>query len=309
MSTISERYLQKLNSIPAPGGGGCHQALLGVANLGLYAGRSLHELFDDIKLNIPNGGRQVDDREIVDAINKAQQDYNKKGYVPAAKKPLVKLDGQSALNVIIDENIDIAEPIELLKRSPYKLDPKSEINPTVLLETLYKPDDVLFIGDRYSKTVKTVAEWCVDKKLTTYPHVMPNALTGNLGKTKSDKDSYRCDACVKDYRFAVVEFDNIGMKQQIAFWITMIEKGLPIAVLIHSGKKSIHGWLAVNCKNVSEWESEVENKLFPEILKPLGVDSACKNESRLSRLPGYIRDNNFQKILYLNPDCGVSNNE
>ena len=35
MRKIEERYREALGAIPAPGGGGCHAALLGVANLGI----------------------------------------------------------------------------------------------------------------------------------------------------------------------------------------------------------------------------------------------------------------------------------
>jgi hypothetical protein len=39
-------------------------------------------------------------------------------------------------------------------------------------------------------------------------------------------------------------------------------------------------------------------------LCPLGCDPACRNESRLSRLPGHFRreKNAWQRLLYLNPD-------
>ena len=59
----------------------------------------------------------------------------------------------------------------------------------------------------------------------------------------------------------------------------------------------------VDCADAVEWEEGVENHLFPGYLKPLGMDPACKNESRLSRMPGHRRADTgqVQRVLYLAP--------
>ena len=193
----------------------------------------------------------------------------------------------------------------LLALSPVKIDWSPEQDATELLKRLYKPDDILFIGEQYSKTVKSVAAW-----LNLYPsvfqHIIPNPLTGITGLTKEGKESFRADSCVASFRFSVVEFDNMPKGSQVAFWLYMLNHGLPVAALIDSGGKSIHGWIAVNCSDREEWENEVENKLFKFILVPCGVDGACKNEARLSRLPGHYRSekSKWQRLLYLNPNAG-----
>ena len=125
-----------------------------------------------------------------------------------------------------------------------------------------------------------------------------------MGKTKDDKDSYRADSCIKDFRFVEAEFDNMPIIEQAAFWMSMIREGAPVVCLIFTGSKSIHAWWQVNYTTADEWTQKVEQKLFPEFLTPLGVDSACKNEARLSRLPGHFRADKkqFQKLLYFNPE-------
>lgn len=57
MRKIEERYREALAAIPAPGGNGCHAALLGVANLGIMAGRDDTTMLAEIRANIPAGGR------------------------------------------------------------------------------------------------------------------------------------------------------------------------------------------------------------------------------------------------------------
>ena len=297
-----QKYSEALKSIPAPGGGGCHAALLGVANLGIFAGLSEAELFADIRAHIPSGGRSVPDSEIRDAITKAKADQST--FNPIRKTPRKRLKRGEAFDAIIADTIEDASEVELFELSPYRFEFSPFKDSVILLNELYKNDDILFIGDTYSKQVKKAKDW-KRADVSRFPLIIPNPLTGKQGKTKSGKISVRCDSCVASFHFAVVEFDNVSIKKQIAFWLAMLNKGFPVACLIHSGNKSIHGWVKVDCANVEEWENEVENKLFPDYLQPLGVDPACRNESRLSRLPGHERKKGvYQRLLYLNPEFG-----
>jgi hypothetical protein len=111
----------------------------------------------------------------------------------------------------------------------------------------------------------------------------------------------RGDACVAAFRYAVVEFDELSREEQLAFWWSA---RLPVAVLVDSGGKSIHGWIRVQgVYGADGWTRVVEEYLFGRLLNPLGVDGACRNESRLSRLPGHWRqeNGNWQRLLYLAP--------
>jgi hypothetical protein len=98
----------------------------------------------------------------------------------------------------------------------------------------------------------------------------------------------------------MAEFDDISRADQLAFWATI---PLPIAALIDSGGKSIHALIAVQgIANCAEWQRRIEDDLYARYLVPLGVDPACRNEARLSRLPGHLRDGEtWQRLLYLNP--------
>jgi len=71
--------------------------------------------------------------------------------------------------------------------------------------------------------------------------------------------------------------------------------------LIDSGGKSIHAWIRVDCPDRNAWERAIEQELFGQWLAPMGVDLACRNESRLSRLPGHYRvdTGNRQRLLFL----------
>ena len=116
-------------------------------------------------------------------------------------------------------------------------------------------------------------------------HIIPNPLTGEQGQTKDGKPSYRADSCVARFRFAMVEFDTMPRGEQIQFWAGV---KLPVVALIDSGGKSIHGWIRIDAANADEWTQRVEGKLF-DTLAAVGADGTCKNEARLSRMPGHLR--------------------
>jgi len=132
---------------------------------------------------------------------------------------------------------------------------------------------------------------------------MPNPLTGLPGPKKSGTGTtLRGDSCIAAHRFVVAEFDAVSLDDQLAFWRAVPH--LPVAALVHSGKKSIHAWLRVDCRDKGEWETQIENDLFPAFLKPLGLDPSCRNSSRLSRMPGHKREDTgaIQRCLYLAPE-------
>jgi hypothetical protein len=134
-----------------------------------------------------------------------------------------------------------------------------------------------------------------------FPHIMPNPLTGKYGKTQQGIPSMRCESCIASFRFITVESDMLSRPEQVAFWATI---PLPVVALIDSGGKSIHGWVRVHgIDTLNEWNHVVRKKFYGGVLRQLGMDCACSNAGRLSRLPGHFRGekNRFQRLLYLNP--------
>jgi len=301
-----DKYRKALPSLRQSGGGGCHTDLLSKANLGVHAGIDPQQIHDDLRRHI-QGSRRVPDREIKAAIEKALIDKGKVfhyNFKKRQQKP--SFDGKKVRNNIIAKGAGITEA-DIWSTSPIKIDWNPEEDPIHLLTHLYQPDDLLFMGERYSpgimnKTIRTVAFWkqYFSEGGKTFPHIIPNPLSGQEAYTQDGKPSLRADSCVKSFRFAMVEFDDLSREDQLAFWWTV---KLPVAALIDSGNKSIHGIIALNDVNdAATWTREVENNLFKTLLIPLGVDGACRNEARLSRLPGHRRDNGrMQRLIYLAP--------
>lgn len=99
---------------------------------------------------------------------------------------------------------------------------------------------------------------------------------------------------ITDFRHALVECDDKDIGTQIAL-IRKME--MPVKMLVHSGKKSVHAIVNVNAANYKQYQQRTE-QLY-EICRRNGltVDTNNKNPSRLSRLPGIFRDGKKQYII------------
>jgi regulatory protein RepA len=107
---------------------------------------------------------------------------------------------------------------------------------------------------------------------------------------------------VTEYRYALVESDSMEIDQQNAL---IRELELPVACLVHSGKKSLHAIVKIDAKDYDEYRKRVD--YLYTVLKKNGmsVDTQNKNPSRLSRMPGIMRDGNKQYLVDIN--IGKSN--
>lgn len=305
MITVSEnprhrqlvRYHDALENLPASGGG-CHVALLSVANLARLAGVGPDRVAEDLQAHI-RGTRKVPRSEIQAAVRKA---FDSPVFTPKPRAAH-RVDVGRLLRTILDRGAGFTEQA-LWEASPVRIDWPQERDAVEILDRLYKRDETLFIGGRMdadASNVLTAAEWIArfDRGGFVPEHIVPNPLTGKQGLTKDGKPSWRADSCVTAFRFATIESDHMQLDQQIRFWAGV---KLPVVALLHSGGKSIHGWVRIDASDRGEWEQDVEGMLF-EMLKPLGIDGSCKNEARLSRMPGHFRTekDHWQKLMYLDP--------
>jgi hypothetical protein len=303
-STLAKRYADALNRIPSPGGG-CHVALLGVANLGRLTGLSEADIFSGIRAAIPQGQRRIPDKEIRDAIAKAFRDCEPLTEGAASERPATRkqvpttppFDGPKYRQALIREG-DGAGEVDLWELSPYRIDwePGAE-DALAVLRVLYEPNEFLFLGDTYGAgdCVRPVADHLrrIEAGEPLPPHVIPNPLDGDEHAMADGKTSRRCDSAVADFRFALVEFDTMPRAEQFAFWFSVLSKNLlPVAALVDSGNKSVHAWLRVSLPDAAAWDRDIRRGLYdPKVgrMTLLGADRANQNPSRLSRLPGHLR--------------------
>ena len=198
----------------------------------------------------------------------------------------------------------------------------------LFLKVAYRPDDLLYIGNKYEKGeeqrahIKTTVNWSdffsdwlakiiriphpgtrVQLLMNlgdSYPHFCINPLLGEA----NSKGSFRAMDCVKEFRYVLFEADVIKLEQQIPL-ITALE--LPVTALTFSGHKSIHALTRADLlpgvgpiRDLQAWYSKIP--IIFNQLAPLGFDPATKDPGRPSRLPGIPRPKGgeIQQLLFLN---------
>ncbi len=102
---------------------------------------------------------------------------------------------------------------------------------------------------------------------------------------------------VTDFRYALVESDRMEIDKQNAI---LRELELPIACLVHSGKKSLHAIVKVDAADYHEYRKRVD--YLYDICQKNGikVDTQNRNPSRLSRMPGIMRGERKQFLVDTN---------
>lgn len=102
------------------------------------------------------------------------------------------------------------------------------------------------------------------------------------------------DENVTDYRYALVESDKTSIEKQNAL---IRELELPVACLVHSGKKSLHAIVKIEASSYEEYRKRVDYLYKVCRRNGLEVDTQNKNPSRLSRMPGVMRDGRKQFLV------------
>lgn len=161
---------------------------------------------------------------------------------------------------------------------------------------------------------RTVSEW----KESVHASFMKKAGPFSLYYSDTDKDghdvSYNPDAGVwvrinptdgrgvgngniTSFRYALVESDSMDKVQQLR----LIKKIGCTVLAIDSGKKSVHAVIDLNAASLRDYAQKIE--ILYEYCEKLGlkVDRNTRNPSRLMRLPGVQRGQNWQRILWTPP--------
>lgn len=109
------------------------------------------------------------------------------------------------------------------------------------------------------------------------------------------------NANVTEYRYALVESDTVPYEKQLSM---IRQMKLPCAAIVTSGHKSVHAIVHIDAgtdydlyrKRVEELYAYVRTQGFEP-------DTANKNPSRLSRLPGAKRGDNQQSLISVGDDA------
>ena len=299
MFTKRERYDAALQDWPKAGTG-VHIHMLRIAAFGVAAGLSRNQIKKDIERTMPRGPTPYNEVEVT--LDKA---FNPTP-IPQGRPPMPAGDGDAMFEQIASK-CPVDEGYREFLRDHSTVEfwdwPDREVSAR-FIESLYDPEDYLFLGDTYDKAVDACSNWA--RRLRTgytAPHIIPNVFSGAPAVAKNGRTSYRCDAAVSGYRYYMLEFDTRSLEDQFRFFCSF---RAPMVALVYSGKKSMHAWVRLDgVTDLEEWYREVVRAYYRRFI-PMGVDAACRNPSRLSRLPGHHRKGaSRQKLLFLNPKGGL----
>lgn len=268
-----------------------------------------------------DGPHPVSDREIWDMITGAKN-YRLTAYGPNNQQSFRRQPNSAAKAAPappasrVSPTEAIAELVgnftctksELMENSPIEIPSAPEEQTVCALEALYEPVDYVNIVINYQKESESKAvpvgygKTHRQRTWTNPRRALPLQDQGGAwirmnptnGEGIADRD-------VVAFRYALVEFDDVPIDTQLAFFAKI---KLPIAMLVHSGGKSVHAWIIINAPDIHRYRQRVA-KVYA-LLAKFGIDTANKNPGRLSRLPGAVRrigavGDGRQKLLYLNP--------
>jgi hypothetical protein len=155
--------------------------------------------------------------------------------------------------------------------------------------------------------------------------IVPNAMLGKYGFTKNDEVSEHAQSAVGPRQYLVIEFDfsektrdgsrdtghaplirklaaaGISVADMCAALLAQLSKFAPLALVVHSGGKSLHGWFP--CMGVSEGEL----RDFMRYACQLGADSKTWTASQFVRMPDGLRYGHGQlprrqHVCFFNPE-------
>lgn len=184
------------------------------------------------------------------------------------------------------------------------------------LETLFEAgENVGYVTESWEKTDEKGTRWlpskgCWDRTAGQLIEELNNC-HGDIGAVLGDYNSEAGawirfnpldgNGCrnenVTDFRYALVESDNMELEKQNAL---IRELELPVAALVFSGKKSLHAIVRIDAADYREYRQRVEYLYSICRKNGLKLDTQNKNPSRLSRMPGVVRNGKKQFLLDTN---------
>jgi hypothetical protein len=208
---------------------------------------------------------------------------------------------------------------DLQRQSPVQLQPEDN-HAEEIIDALFPGNPLICAGLQSEKFILTRprSEW--RGFLSRQQFIVPSPMVKRKGLTQDGKLSFRTLENVGPRKFLVVEFDfvatsDVGFSTPMAPVLERLkEQGVttldlcaaihaelakvrPLALVVHSGKKSLHGWYP--CAGGSEEETMHR---FMRFAVSLGADPATWTPVQWVRMPDGIRDNaERQRILYFNP--------
>jgi hypothetical protein len=203
--------------------------------------------------------------------------------------------------------------VDLWEASPVRVN-SNEPNTDKVIDLLFPGNPLLCCGwTRHRFDTRARPQWY---KLQDLQFIVPSPMTARQGLTRDGKVSAHALSNTGPRRFLIVEFDfgpsnsaeeahllerlaaeGRDVRDLCAALLLHLAERAPLALAVHSGGKSLHGWFY--CAGVPE---QTVWRTFQYAVS-LGADSANWTPSQFARMPDGLRENGKRQTVYfLNPE-------
>ena len=184
--------------------------------------------------------------------------------------------------------------VYLWETSPVRFE-DNEPHTERIVDTLFPGNPLLCVGQtNYLFATRTREEW--RGRLPKAQLIVPSPMNARTGRTQEGKESEHTLENTGPRRFLIIEQDAGSADDQAAVLLHLAARA-PLALAVHSGSKSIHGWF------MAAGQPEERLRRFMRYAVALGADRATWTRSQFVRVPDGTRDNGKRQIVYFfNPE-------
>jgi hypothetical protein len=284
------QFVQDLLGSPPRRGSGLNNWFYRVARV-LHPYRDVAEIVE--LLRAATAGEPVNHGEIERAVEQSKATAWKPGQ-PLQIKP--QTSPWPTLNAEQREAIVLRGGglVDLWENSPVRFKDNAA-DTEALIDALFPGNPLLCAGrSNCDFATRTRDEW--RGELTALQLIVPSPMSALTGITQEGKESAHTLSNTGPRRFLVIEQDDGTIDEQAAVLLHLAERA-PLALAVHSGSKSIHGWFY--CAG----QSEERLQKFMRYAVSLGADHATWTRSQFVRMPDGTRDNGKRQTVYFfNPE-------
>jgi hypothetical protein len=278
------RFVRDLLSSPPPRGGGLNNWLYRVARV-LHPYRPDDEIIS--LLQAATAGERVKYGEIERAVERSRAT----AWQPGQSAALARVPAWPRINTEQREAITATGLglVEAWEVSPVRFEDKKS-RAEEIIDVLFPGNPLLCVGQSsYDFSTCPRQEW--RGRLAKKQLIVPSPMSATTGTTKDGRLSEHSLANTGPRRFLIIEQDMESADEQAAVLLHLAERW-PLALAVHSGGKSLHGWFYCH------GQSEDRLRRFMRYAVVLGADPATWTRSQFVRMPDGTRENGERQTVY-----------
>jgi hypothetical protein len=277
------QFVRDLLASPPQRGGGLNLWLYRVARV-LHPYRDSNEIIE--LLRAATAGEPVKHDEIERAVARSKATAWTPGQPSRPATPTWPPVNVEQRQAIIRDGGHL---VDLWDNSPVRLE-DNKAHTETLIDAIFPGNPLLCCGKNNSEfDTCSREEW--RGKLAAQQLIVPSPMTARIGLTQEGKQSAHALSITGRRRYLVIEFDHGDVDEHAALLLYLAARA-PLAIVVHSGNKSLHGWFY--CAG----QAEERLHRFMRYAVSLGADPATWCRSQFVRMPDGTNANRKRQTLY-----------